>query len=70
MNIDSPVKCGDTVRFEHVMTGRNMHSHAIASHIANGWEEVSAFGQNGHGDAGDDFKLMCEYKQEGQVIKG
>ena len=47
-----------------------MHSHEIRSHIAQGWEEVSAFGQGGNGDEGDNFKLICESKKDGEAVKG
>ena len=69
-NRDEVVKCGDVVRFEHVQTGRNVHSHAIRSHIAPNWEEVSAFGEGGNGDNGDNLRIQCDYKGSGQEILG
>ena len=64
------IKCGDLIRLEHVMSGKNLHSHEIRSHIAGGWEEVSGFGNGGVGDGGDNFRLVCDNKREGQEITG
>ena len=46
------IKCGDIVRFEHMNTGRNLHSHARFDSPVSGRQEVSAFGDNGDGDGG------------------
>lgn len=27
MELDDEIKCGDCVRLEHMLTGRNLHSH-------------------------------------------
>ncbi|PAA80675.1 hypothetical protein BOX15_Mlig010771g3 [Macrostomum lignano] len=54
-----PVKCGSTLRLTHVATGRNLHSHVYSSPITN-LQEVSAYGENGEGDLGDDWKLLCD----------
>ena len=43
------VEDGDVIRLQHVATGRNLHSHSIASPVTN-QQEVSAFGEGGHGD--------------------
>ncbi len=52
------------------MSGRNLHSHDIRAHIAQGWEEVSSFGQGGQGDEGDNFRIVCETKSVGDTIYG
>lgn len=41
-----PVECGQEVRFEHLTTGRNLHSHHFTSPLSNS-QEVSAFGEQG-----------------------
>ncbi len=41
-----PVSCGQEVRFEHLTTGRNLHSHHFTSPLSNS-QEVSAFGEQG-----------------------
>ena len=41
-----PIECGQTVRFEHTTTSRNLHSHHFGSPLSNA-QEVSAFGDEG-----------------------
>eukprot|EP01083_Nonionella_stella_P293590 998500_1 len=55
----TPVKCGQVVRFTHLDTGSNLHTHGIRSPLSN-QHEVTGFGQDGRGDAGDDWKVVCE----------
>lgn len=54
-----PVECGQEVRFEHLTTGRNLHSHHFTSPLSNS-QEVSAFGEQGEGDTGDVWTVICE----------
>lgn len=49
--LDEKVLCGDPIRLEHVLTKRNLHSHDFISPVSNKFE-VSAFGEDGNGDAG------------------
>ena len=70
MKADTAVKCGDIIRLEHVPSGRNVHSHDIRAQIAQGWEEVSSYGNDGNGDAGDNLRLICDAKRDGEVIYG
>lgn len=51
-------KCNDIVRFTHLLTGKNLHSHLFRSPLS-GQQEVSAFGENGIGDNSDDWKIVC-----------
>ena len=53
-----PIKCGQVVRLEHLATARNLHSHLFRSPLS-GQQEVSAFGEEGQGDSGDNWKVMC-----------
>lgn len=53
-----PFKCGDTVRFEHISTKKNLHSHHVSSPLS-GKQEVSAYGRDGEGDTGDHWMVIC-----------
>ena len=53
------VNCGSKIRLTHKDTGRNLHSHSIRSPLSN-QQEVSAFGEDGNGDDGDDWIVMCK----------
>lgn len=48
---------GDVVRFLHVSTGRNLHSHDIAAPISKKDKEVSGYGNVTIGDAKDHWKI-------------
>jgi len=54
----TPVKCDSIIRLLHVTTRRNLHSHNYASPLSNN-QEVSAYGENGVGDEGDRWKIIC-----------
>lgn len=57
--IGQPVKCGMSMRLEHVQTGKNLHSHLFKAPLS-GNQEVSGFGEGGSGDTGDNWTLLCE----------
>ena len=57
------IRCGSTVRLEHMSTARNLHSHKFDSPVS-GRQEISAFGENGEGDTGDNWELECESGDE------
>ena len=53
------MQCGQTIRFMHLATRRNLHCHHFSSPLSNNLE-VSAFGENGDGDEGDyGFLVLC-----------
>jgi len=54
-----PVACGTKLRMEHLQTGRNLHSHLFSSPLS-GHQEISAFGENGEGDSGDVWEIVCK----------
>nr|SVE76034.1 EOG090X0E0P [Daphnia hispanica] len=54
-----PVECGSTIRFHHLTTRKFLHSHLFSSPLS-GSQEVSAFGENGVGDTGDYWKVVCD----------
>lgn len=54
----SPIKCGSKIRLTHLDTMRNLHSHAHQSPLSR-QQEISAFGNDGDGDAMDDWILEC-----------
>ena len=57
----NPIKCGSTLRLQHLATKRNLHSHYFQSPISHN-QEVSAFGENGQGDEGDHWSVVCATK--------
>jgi dolichyl-phosphate-mannose--protein O-mannosyl transferase len=46
------------IRFEHTTTKKNLHSHHVSSPLS-GRQEVSAYGNNGDGDTGDHWAVVC-----------
>ena len=54
-----PILCGDLIRLEHNMTGKNLHSHSNFRSALSARNEVSAFGSQGDGDGGDDWQVEC-----------
>ncbi|CAG0917924.1 unnamed protein product [Notodromas monacha] len=54
-----PVECGQEIRLEHLTTKRNLHSHLFSSPLSRN-QEVSAFGEEGDGDTGDNWIVVCE----------
>ena len=65
-----PIKCGEVVRLFHLSTRRNLHSHLFQSPLSNN-QEVSAFGENGEGDDGDNWIVDCdeEYWQRDEPVR-
>eukprot|EP00795_Rhopilema_esculentum_P008083 gene8083-13998_t len=61
-NRGEPVKCGEVIRLQHLSTKRNLHSHLFQSPISRN-QEVSAFGENGNGDTGDNWEVVCKSKK-------
>eukprot|EP00027_Filamoeba_sp_ATCC50430_P005215 CAMPEP_0168552928 /NCGR_PEP_ID=MMETSP0413-20121227/6980_1 /TAXON_ID=136452 /ORGANISM="Filamoeba nolandi, Strain NC-AS-23-1" /LENGTH=165 /DNA_ID=CAMNT_0008583579 /DNA_START=146 /DNA_END=640 /DNA_ORIENTATION=- len=55
----TPIKHGDVIRLQHLGTGRNLHSHLHKSPLTN-QQEVSAFGDEGHGDTGDNWRVVAK----------
>lgn len=58
------VKCGDIVRFQHLNTGKNLHSHLHKSPLTRD-KEVSAYAVGerdvwNDGDSGDNWEIICE----------
>eukprot|EP01105_Mastigella_eilhardi_P006853 TRINITY_DN18365_c0_g1_i1.p1 TRINITY_DN18365_c0_g1~~TRINITY_DN18365_c0_g1_i1.p1 ORF type:complete len:820 (-),score=98.60 TRINITY_DN18365_c0_g1_i1:133-2526(-) len=54
----TPVKSGDSFRLEHEATQRNLHSQQAYSPITQ-QQEVSCFGDSGHGDLNCDWRVEC-----------
>jgi len=55
------IKCGDVIRLRHFTTHRNLHSHSFAAPLtqSQNHQEVSAFGEGGVGDDGDNWQVVC-----------
>ena len=73
------MKCGDTIRLEHMQTNRNLHSHELSQNFKSSLSqqmEVSGFGDDGEGDPGDNWVIECfdsftGFKSAGgEVVKG
>nr|SVE70697.1 EOG090X0E0P [Daphnia similis] len=65
-----PIECGSTIRFHHLTTRKFLHSHLFSSPLS-GSQEVSAFGENGVGDTGDYWKVVCDgdfWEREDNVV--
>lgn len=64
------IKCGDVVRLEHLQTRRNLHSHHYASPLTSK-QEISAFGENGNGNSGDLWTVVCKtsYWERGVEVR-
>ena len=55
----SEIKCGSTIRFQHLSTKKNLHSHHFNSPLS-GNQEISAYGDDsGEGDSGDHWEIIC-----------
>ena len=55
-----PVLDGHRIRLEHVLTRRNLHSHARRPSPVTRQQEVTCFGNDGRGDDNDDWRLEVE----------
>lgn len=69
-NRGEPVACGTTIRLEHLATKKNLHSHHFPSPLSSN-QEVSAFGDSGEGDTGDNWVVVCssDYWERGGTIR-
>ncbi|KAF5288024.1 hypothetical protein FQA39_LY15553 [Lamprigera yunnana] len=52
------IKCGSTIRLEHLATNKNLHSHYFSSPLSSN-QEISCYGDNGEGDSGDHWIVVC-----------
>lgn len=53
------IKCGTTIRLEHLQTHKNLHSHHFQSPLS-GNQEISCYGDDhGEGDTGDHWNVIC-----------
>lgn len=56
-----PIKCGADIRLEHQATSKNLHSHHFSSPLS-GNQEISCYGDDGEGDTGDHWNVICSGK--------
>lgn len=63
------VRHGDSIRLEHVPTGRNLHSHRLPSPVTTRHYQVSGYGENGVGDANDVWRVEVVGAKPGDVVK-
>jgi len=66
----TPLKNGDLIRLQHLTTLKNLHSHLHQSPLTH-QQEVSAFGDNGDGDTGDNWKIVVDTDgwKRGELVK-
>jgi dolichyl-phosphate-mannose--protein O-mannosyl transferase len=55
-----PVRHGDIIRLEHLLTRRNLHSHGGFPSPVTGQQEVTGWGTNGEGDLNDNWQVEVE----------
>ncbi len=70
-NDSEKIKNGGTIRLQHLNTKKNLHSHLHPSPLTN-QQEVSAYGDNGVGDTGDDWKVEVTtgtHWKRGETVK-
>lgn len=53
-----PIECGQRIRLTHLQTNKNLHSHLMRSPLSR-QQEVSGYGNEGEGDSGDDWIVVC-----------
>lgn len=65
-----PIPCGSPVRLEHLVTHKNLHSHHFVSPLSNN-QEISAFGDGGEGDTGDNWTVVCssDFWERGSPVR-
>ncbi|KAJ0401825.1 hypothetical protein P43SY_006380 [Pythium insidiosum] len=66
--LGTKIACGATIRLEHAPTRRNLHTHSFRAPLSSQQQEVSAFGVAGEGDAGDNWVVECEERQQCSAI--
>lgn len=59
-NRSGSIQHGAIIRLEHYSTHRNLHSHAGIPSPVSGQQEVTGFGDNGNGDANDNWRIEIE----------
>ena len=55
-----PIEHGQVIRLQHVGTGRNLHSHPGFPSPVSGQQEVTCYGDGGHGDGNDNWRVEVE----------
>jgi dolichyl-phosphate-mannose--protein O-mannosyl transferase len=65
---DNPVRHGDIIRLEQVLTRRNLHSHSGHPSPVTGQQEMTCFGEGGIGDEDDNWRVEAD--GEGWTVGG
>ncbi|XP_023342977.1 protein O-mannosyl-transferase 2 [Eurytemora carolleeae] len=68
-NSSQLVRHGDLVRLEHINTGRNIHSHNVASSIVKNHYQVTGYGWKGKGDANDIWRVELKNGRQGDPVQ-
>lgn len=58
--VGQPVRNGDIIRLEHLLTRRNLHSHGGFPSPVTEQQETTCFGENGVGDENDNWQVEVE----------
>ncbi len=63
------VKHGDLVRLEHVVTGRNIHTHQEPAPVSKKMYQVTGYGEKGQGDANDVWRVEILGGSDGELVQ-
>ncbi|XP_067616158.1 protein O-mannosyl-transferase 2 isoform X2 [Eurosta solidaginis] len=63
------VSHGDLIRLEHVATRRNLHSHGEQAPVTKRHRQVTGYGQQGHGDSNDIWRVFSVEARINESIK-
>jgi len=62
------IKCNDVIRLEHANTAKNLHSDEYNAPLSSR-REISGFGNDGDGDSGDNWTILCTNKEVGELLQ-
>eukprot|EP00730_Choanoeca_flexa_P014094 TRINITY_DN6033_c0_g1_i1.p1 TRINITY_DN6033_c0_g1~~TRINITY_DN6033_c0_g1_i1.p1 ORF type:complete len:773 (+),score=123.18 TRINITY_DN6033_c0_g1_i1:81-2321(+) len=62
------LRSGNRIRLEHMLTRRNLHSHPIVAALNKHHYQVTAYGADGVGDVNDEFTIVKDGGQDGDLI--
>jgi len=68
-DVGQHVACNSVIRLTHNQSGKNLHSHQFRSALS-GQQEISCFGDDGKGDGGDNWRVICERPTDEYWLKG
>ena len=66
--MDDLVRHGDLVTLQHLVTGRNLHSHSHPAIANKNFYQVTGYGDDGEGDENDVWRIEIVDGNEGDVV--